>query len=273
MDEFVMLVSKDSEETPGDGDASGKITLGAGQGVGSCGTLEEEQGEEDEDLCPHARGVNCSIYAESGECREYNEDSGPTVVERKRKMNEKLVGDRLGRVIFFDDIVNVSYTGADKEGEDESPNVMLMSPEVDVNRVENDENRETPRNAIDDNPFSVGTELINDGTEEKKVDQRPDEECPRCWGDVSLLSGVVQTVRRGDCVNVGAQEKEVGALSRKVRPQTRSVCYSFAPARFAPAVALSTLQTRCPVPNSAFSMKSWGTSGAEALPKARLNWS
>ena len=42
------LVSEDGKEEPGDGDASGEITLGRAERVRSGSSLEEEEGEEDE---------------------------------------------------------------------------------------------------------------------------------------------------------------------------------------------------------------------------------
>lgn len=58
------LMSEDGKERPGDGDGSGEITLGCGEGVRGCGRLEEEEAEEDEDLGPDARVVGECVDAE-----------------------------------------------------------------------------------------------------------------------------------------------------------------------------------------------------------------
>lgn len=85
-------------------------------------------------------------------------------------------------------------------------------------------------------------ELVYDGTEEQKVNERPakaqsvsglhtlkvcalhspDEERPWCGGDVGFLAGVVDVARARNGVNVGPQEEEedqdVYDLRRGQRP-------------------------------------------------------
>lgn len=55
---------------------------------------------------------------------------------------------------------------------------MMTSPQVDVDCVENTEEGKTPGNAVDDDAFAFGEELVDDGAEEEQVDQRP-EKCVR----------------------------------------------------------------------------------------------
>ena len=50
---------------------------------------------------------------------------------------------------------------------------MATSPEVDVDRIEDGKERETPRDAIDNYSFALREELVYDGTEKKKVNERP----------------------------------------------------------------------------------------------------
>lgn len=83
------------------------------------------------------------------------------------------------------------HGGADEESQDEcwfkyvngwkgnvirmrTDDVMLMSPEIDVDGVENSQEREAPGDAIDDDLFSGGEELVDDCGEEEKVDKRPE---------------------------------------------------------------------------------------------------
>jgi len=106
-------------------------------------------------------------------------------------MNEELITVGRWRVVLLDDIVDVSHCGANKESKDESRDVIAMSPEVDVDGIEDGKERESPRDAIDNYSFAIRAELVYDSTEKKKVNERPDEERPRRWSDVSLLSIVI----------------------------------------------------------------------------------
>jgi len=106
-------------------------------------------------------------------------------------MDEELI--RVGRwsVVLLDDIVDVSHCGADKESKDESGDVMARGPEVDVDGIEDGKERESPRDAIDNYSFTIREELVYDSTQKKKMNERPDEERPRRWSNVSLLSIVI----------------------------------------------------------------------------------
>lgn len=114
-----LLLGKDCPEVPGDREARGEVALGGGEGVGGCGGLEEEEGEEDEDFGPDAGVVGEGVDAEGGEGGEDDEDGGPAVVEGEGEVHEDLVGGRAGLVILFDDVVDVGYGGGDEEGKDE----------------------------------------------------------------------------------------------------------------------------------------------------------
>jgi len=106
-------------------------------------------------------------------------------------MDEELITITRWSMMLLDDIVDVRYCGADKESKDEGSDVMRMSPEVDVDGIEDGNERESPRDAINDYSFTIGEELVYDSTEKKKVNKRPDEERPRRWSDVGLLSIVI----------------------------------------------------------------------------------
>jgi hypothetical protein len=107
VDEGVVLVCKDGEKGPGDGHAAGQVTFRGGERIRSGGALEEEQRKEDKDLCPKAGGMFSCIHAESGESREEDEQGRPPVIEGEREVNEKLVPDVLGDMIFLDNIIDV----------------------------------------------------------------------------------------------------------------------------------------------------------------------
>lgn len=113
MDEGFMLLGEYGEETPGDGDATGKVTFGAGESVGGGSAFEEEQGEEDENFGPDTGRVSCGVNTKGGEGREDDEEGCPSVVEGEGKVNEEFFPDRLSGVILLDDVIDVSYGGAD----------------------------------------------------------------------------------------------------------------------------------------------------------------
>ncbi len=51
-----------------------------------------------------------------------------------------------------------------------------MSPNIDVEDVEEDEERESPVDAVDDGLLASVEELIDDGAKEEKVDDGPEGE-------------------------------------------------------------------------------------------------
>lgn len=107
MDEGFMLLGEYGEETPGDGDATGKVTFGAGESVGGGSAFEEEQGEEDENFGPDTGRVSCGVNTKGGEGREDDEEGCPSVVEGEGKVNEEFFPDRLSGVILLDDVIDV----------------------------------------------------------------------------------------------------------------------------------------------------------------------
>jgi hypothetical protein len=93
------LVGKDGPEGPGNGDGGWEVALGAREGVGGSGSLEEEavrekvsilsvkikgggggiylQGEEDKDLGPNTGVVDGAVDTKGLETGEDNKDGGP----------------------------------------------------------------------------------------------------------------------------------------------------------------------------------------------------
>ena len=78
----------DAPQTPSDCQASSKVTFRAGERVRSASTLEEEEREEDEELGPELRRVGSSVDTESLKGSQPDEDNGPSVVERERKVDK-----------------------------------------------------------------------------------------------------------------------------------------------------------------------------------------
>ena len=52
-------------------------------------------------------------------------------------------------------------------------NVVVPGPEVDVDGVQDGEEGKTPGDAVDDDLLSAIEELVDDGSEEQEVNERP----------------------------------------------------------------------------------------------------
>lgn len=51
--------------------------------------------------------------------------------------------------------------------------IVAFSPDFDIGGVEKSQKRETPVDSINDNFLSFRGKLVDDGTQEEEVDQRP----------------------------------------------------------------------------------------------------
>jgi len=209
MNKWLRLVGENGKEGPGDGEASREVTFGGGKCVGGSSAFEEEQCEEDKEFGPNASrlGVRGAECFEDG---KDDENGGPPVIEGEWEVDEELVIGGLGCVIFFDDIVYVGHRSANKQGKNKCKDVVFPGPKIDVDGVQDDEKGETPGDTIDDDPFSSIAELVDDRTQEKKVNQRPDEERPRSRSNVGDFFGVIITIITScDVVNVGTEKEEI----------------------------------------------------------------
>ena len=104
-------------------------------------------------------------------------------------------------------------------------NVVLPGPYIYVDGVQDSEEREPPADAVNDDLLSALKELVDDSSEQQKMNERPrdneqespqevdstvpDEECPGSRGHICLLASVVDVRRPSNGVHVGAQEEEV----------------------------------------------------------------
>ncbi len=102
---------------------------------------------------------------------------------------------------------------------------MLRRPKVHIHRVEYCQKRETPGDSVDDDLLSIRGKLIDDGTQQEKVDQRPvkaaqrmcavywthgpDEEGPRGRSNISFLASEVDVGWDEDGGNVRAEEQKI----------------------------------------------------------------
>jgi len=150
-----------------------------------------------------------SIHTESLESGNEDEESREPVPQREGEVDEKLVGQVLGDMVLLDDVVDVRNSRANEQGKDESDDVVSLTPDVDIDGVEEDEEREAPVNAIDDGLLAVLGGLIDDGSEKKEVNDRPDAEHPARWSEVGLLAHTVVRVRSSYGVHSRAEEENV----------------------------------------------------------------
>lgn len=68
------------------------------------------QGEEYEDLSPYTGMVMEFVDTKGFESREDDKNRRPAMIKGERKMDEKLVGQRLGDMVFLDDIIDMLKT-------------------------------------------------------------------------------------------------------------------------------------------------------------------
>lgn len=107
--------------------------------------------------------------------------------------------------------------------------VILRRPEGNVDGIQGSEQGETPGDALNDRAVAIFGELVDDGSEEKQVDDRPGKktlnDCagthnnddsspngksPRRGGNIGLLAPVVCTIpSRRETEDIRPQEEEI----------------------------------------------------------------
>ena len=75
-------------------------------------------------------------------------------------------------------MVAYRHRRAHKQRKHKRDDVVPARPQVHVDRVEDGEEGEAPRDAVDDDALAGGEELVDDGAEEEEVDEGPDAERP-----------------------------------------------------------------------------------------------
>lgn len=203
------LMVPDTPQGPSDGQTSSDITLGAGERVRSASTFEEEEREEDEELGPELGRVSSRIDTESLKGSQPDEDNGPSVVERERKVDKKLACQTDTPTMLIDGEVDVAHSGAHEEDTDKGDNIITMRPYTNVDSIEHGEEWEAPADAVDDEDLAGVSKLVENETKEKEVDEGPDEEGPGGWSEVGLFSRVVHIARAGNGVDIATKEKEI----------------------------------------------------------------
>jgi hypothetical protein len=112
-------------------------------------------------------------------------------------------------MVLLDDIVDVRNGRTDEEGEDKCRDVMVGSPEVYVDGVEDTKEGEPPGNTIYNDTLANGEELVDDCAKKQDMDDSPDEEGPGSRSDVCFLGIVVDRRGPSNGVDVRAQEEEI----------------------------------------------------------------
>lgn len=200
---------KHGEEAPGDSDAAGKVTLGGRECVGGRGGLEEEQGQEDEDLGEDTSAVTLSVHAKRVKGSKEAQECGESVPQGEGEMDPKLVVDVLGRVILLDNVEDVRNSCGDEERQDPGDDIVSVSPNIDVEDVEEYEERESPVDAVDDGLLARVEELIDDSAKEEKVDDGPEAEHPGRGRQVRLFARSVDVAGSSDRIDVRSEEQRV----------------------------------------------------------------
>lgn len=81
---------------------------------------------------------------------------------------------------FFHNPVDMTDGRAHKERKDERHNIMSMGPNIDIYGIEDQQEGEAPRNAVDDDPLSRREELVDDVSEQQQMNHGPNVEGVRC---------------------------------------------------------------------------------------------
>ena len=67
--------------------------------------------------------------------------------------------------------------------------MVVIGPDWDEDRTKSHQQGELPGDPVDHDSLSAwGGELIDDGSKQEDVDDRPNEEGPNGWGEVRLLN-------------------------------------------------------------------------------------
>jgi len=109
--------------------------------------------------------VGVRVDAEGFKGGYEDEDGDPSVSEREGEVDEDLVGPATSLVIPAQDPVDMGGGRIDEQTKDECPNVMTLSPKVDINGDEGSEDGESPTNTINDDSITSISELVNEITE------------------------------------------------------------------------------------------------------------
>jgi len=156
---------KYTEQGPGDGDASSEITFRGGEGVCHRGRFQEEKGQEHKDLGEDPSVMVEGIDTKGIECGDEDQEGGEPMPKREGQMDPKFVMDVLGRMMLLHNVIDVRDGGTNEESQEEGDDISTVTPDIDVAGIEDDEERQTPIDSIDDDLFAAIEELVDDSPE------------------------------------------------------------------------------------------------------------
>jgi len=136
VNEGVALMIEDGPQSPRDDESARKVSIDRRECVGSCGSFQEEKGEEYKDLSPDPRVMVLGrIDAKCLKGGQEDKNSGPPMPHGEWQVHKQLIARRLGGMVLLDDVVDVANCGGDQEGENEGGDIMMMGPYGDEDRV------------------------------------------------------------------------------------------------------------------------------------------
>jgi len=111
--------------------------------------------------------VSSSVNTESLEGGEENEDGCPAVVQGEGKVDPQFVVQVLTSVVLLDNVINVGDRGTNQERKNKGDNVVFVAPDVNVDSVENGQERKAPADTVNDDTLASREELVDDETKEE----------------------------------------------------------------------------------------------------------
>lgn len=102
------LMVKDCPQRPGDDYGTGEVTIDGRERVGSRSGLQEQEGEEHEDLGPDPGVVLGCVNTERLEGGQEDDNHGPPMPKGEWQMHEQFIAHSLGGMIFLNHVVDMA---------------------------------------------------------------------------------------------------------------------------------------------------------------------
>jgi len=106
------------------------------------------------------------IDTERIECCHKDQEGRESMPQGERQVDPKLIVNILRSMVLLDNVVDMWDRGTDEQRKDEGDDVAAMSPEIDVDRIEKDEERQAPVDSVDDDLLAIVKKLIGNGAKE-----------------------------------------------------------------------------------------------------------
>lgn len=76
-------------------------------------------------------------------------------------------------MVLLHNIVDVSDSRRDEKRKDEGDDVVLVDPDVNVDRIKDGQEREAPRDTVNEDTLAAGEKLVDNGAEKQQMNERP----------------------------------------------------------------------------------------------------